>query len=243
MNLKKNLLLLTSVSTLTAAAIVSLGFPNVSRASSLNSPATNITIQDLLGKTPLKKTPQILLESPSKQISKGIGKATYMLEDPAVQFTYEPSSFVLSEEGPSEEINLQTSAISLWSKADYLTIENAGDELGDFPNKLKLATYSNPDGIPVVDWLSSSLGASFGMEVENLSQQPNTTVAGQDAWTFSYQSLFEYEGVAFQDRDGQMIVITAYKPPANSAIEGNENYSAALLTMVESMALTMPVSE
>ena len=237
MNLKKSLLVSTLVSATTLAAIVSLGHSTVSQASSTNFLETDMATQTLPAMP--AKMPQTLSESPSEQLRKGIGKATYMLEDPAIEFTYEPNSFVLSEDGRSERVDLQINAISLWSKKDYLTIKNAGDELGDFPNKLRLATYNNPDGIPVVDWLVGSPGASLGIEVENLSRQADTSVAGRDAWTFSYRSLFDYKGVAFQDKNGQMIVITAYKPPVSSeATINNGLYSNALSAIVASMELT-----
>lgn len=188
-----------------------------------------------------EERPQTFLESTAERFNSGIGKATYTLEDPALQFTYDPESFVLETfDGATPETNNR--AITLWSKEDYLTIKNAGDELGDFPTKLRLEVLTNPDGTPVVDWLEASANDPLMPEMQNI-QPADIAVAGQDAWTFSYRSLFDYEGIAFQDEDGRIVLITAYKPPANSTSEGDEAYLAALSTIVESVELAAAVPE
>ena len=170
-----------------------------------------------------------------------LGRATYKLKSPALEFDYDPNFFILSpvEAGESVTRPLLRSLISFWSKEDYLAINNSADELGDFPDKLTVATYGNPDGIPVLDWISGTPSDSLGVEIAGL-QQANTTVAGRDTWTFSYRSLFKYEGIIFQAADGQMIVVTAYKPPVDAAAEP---YATALSTIVDSMALVVPASE
>ena len=125
-------------------------------------------------------------------------------------------------------------------------IENAGNELGDFPSKLRLSVYSNPDGIPAVDWITGRPGETLGIDIEGIgtARTPDTTIAGRDAWTFSYRSLYEYDGIIFRASNGQMVVITAYKPPAEYMSSGvNEEYSKALSTMIESMVLTTLASE
>jgi len=196
------------------------------------------------------QTSQTSTEIPSEQLHADIGKATYLLNEPAVQFDYDPNVFVLSSSGKThpDRQSMLRSSTSLWSKKDYLIIENAGDELGDFPDKLRLAVYSNPDGIPALDWITGRPGETLGIDIEGLEGPgripPDTTVAGRDAWRFSYRSLYEYDGIIFEANNGQMVVITAYKPPAEyMTSEVNEKYSAALSTMIESMALTLSASE
>lgn len=224
---------------LTVATIASLGYLSLSQASSTPSLETNMIAQVLP-----EETPQTLSQSPSEPLHIEVGKATYKLNEPAIQFDYDPNLFVLSSsaEGRSDLQPLLRNSTSLWSKEDYITIENAGSELGDFPDKLRLAAYSNPDGIPALDWISGRPGETLGVEIENI-RQADTAVAGQETWTFSYRSLFEYDGIIFQAANGQMVVITAYRASADAEPGYNEAYLAALSTMVESMALTTPASE
>ena len=242
MNAKCNLLLSTAISTITVTALALLGPLSPSQASNITPPETNMTAQVL--PTQMPQTPT---ESPSEQLRADIGKATYLLNEPAIQFNYDPNVFVLSssEATQPDRQPLLKSSTSLWSKEDYLKIENAGSELGDFPDKLRLSVYSNPDGIPALDWITGRPGESLGVEIEGITGRvPNTVIAGKDAWTFSYLSLFEYDGIIFEASNGQMIVITAYRPPAEYMPSGvNEEYSAALSTMIESMALTTLVSQ
>ncbi len=246
MNAKYNLLISTAISTITIATVAALGSLSPSQASNITLTETNMSSTQV--PTQVSQSPlETLLEEPSEQLRADIGKATYMLNEPAVQFDYDPNLFVLSSsEAAQPDLQpLLRSSTSLLSKEDYLEVENAGSELGDFPEKLKLSVYSNPDGIPALDWITGRPGESLGVEIEGITGRvPNTAVAGQDAWTFSYRSLFEYEGIIFQASNGQMVVVTAYKPPAQYVTpEVDKAYSAALSTMIESMELTTPVSE
>lgn len=197
----------------------------------------------MLAQAPTEQTTaQTLSENPSEQTCEGISKATYMLKNLAIRFTYDPNAFVVDEVGASEVFDSLISSTNFWTKKDYVTRTNYANELGDFPEKLRLATYANPNGIPVIDWLSRA-DDSFGIDVENLSQEADTTVAGRDAWTFSYRSLFEYEGIAFQDEKGQMVLITVYNPPVDSTTEGYEDYLPTFQAMVESMEFVASTSE
>ncbi len=242
MNPKHKLLLSTAISTITITAVASLGYLSPSQASNTNLLETNMSTQALP-----KEISQTLSEESSEQLSTAIGKATYTLNEPAIQFDYDPNLFVLSSSRPEQRdpLSLLRSSTSLWSKEDYLAIQNAGDELGDFPDKLRISVYSNPDRIPALDWISGRPGESLGVEIEGITgRTPDTTVAGQDAWTFSYRSLFEYDGIIFHAANGLMVIITAYRPPAEYVpSEGSETYPTALSTILESMALTTPASE
>ena len=149
MNLKRRLLLSTSIPLLTIAVISSLAYLNPSQASSTSTQKTDMTAQ----------TPSIELSQDSSRRTTRrdlipIGKSTYTLEEPAIQFDYDPNRLVLSSfeaEGLDDQ-SLLLRSLDLWSKRDYVSLKNAGDELGDFPNKLRIAVYANPDGIPALDW-------------------------------------------------------------------------------------------
>ena len=238
MNFKKGLLLSTPIFVL---AIASLSHLNSSRASDTPYLEADTTTQ-----TSLKGISQTLAERSFEQLQTEIGTATYRLNEPAIQFDYDPNLFVLSSsEATRPDIQpLLISSTSFWSKEDYLTIANAGSELGDFPDKLRLAVYSNPEGIPALDWLLGWPGGeSLGVEIKGLKRTADTTVAGQDTWTFSYRALFEYDGIVFQAANGQVVVITAYRSPADTDSESSEVYSTALSKMVESMDQIASASE
>lgn len=229
------------MSAITVAAIALPGHLNVSRATDLDSIEdpleTEVTPQALPD-----EMPQTLSQSVLERFNTGIGSATYRLEDSAIEFIYNPESFIL-ESFDATTSDVQNLSVALWSKEDYLTIKNAGDELGDFPTKLALEVLSNPEGISVVDWLAGSPDNTLRPKIQ-YAPQPDTTIAGRDAWTFSYKLLFEYEGIAFQSGDDQIVVITAYKPPADSTTpKADEDYAAALTMMVESIELKAPISE
>lgn len=232
MDLKRSLLLSTPLSVVTIAVVASLSYLSTGQASSQLPPEPNMTTQVL----PNEAT-QTLSQSLTKQLKTEIGSATYTLNEPAVQFDYDPNLFVLSS-SESTRPDLQPllrSSTSLWSKEDYLAIQNAGSELGDFPDKLRIAVYSNPDGIPARDWISGRPGETLGVEIEDIKQVSDTA-----AWSFSYRSLFEYFGIIFQAANGQMVVITAYTHPDD---EIAEPYSTALTTIVSSLELLTPASE
>lgn len=244
MSAKYKLLLSTVISTIAVTTLSTLGTLSPSQASNSNALETNMSAQILP-----TEVSQAAPESSSERRRVGIGKATYFLNEPAIQFDYAPNSFVLSSSGPVQPDfqPLLRSSTSLRSREDYLLIENAGDELGDFPVKLTLSVYSNPDGLPALDWITGRPGETLGVEIEGLEgrtgRTPDTTVAGRDAWTFSYRSLYEYDGIIFEASNGQMVMITAYRPPAKYALsDSNKAYSAARSTMIESMALTVSES-
>ena len=217
--------------------------------SSPSSATTNHSKANMTAQTSSQETSNSTSNTPVSSATElgymRLGKATYTLKRPAIQFNYDPSFFILSliEAGESVIKPLLRSIVFFWSKEDYLTIQNEGSEIGDFPDKLKLTVYGNPDGLSVPDWLSGQPGeSSLGVQIEDLSQTADTIIAGQDAWTFSYKSLFEYDGIIFQAANGQMVVITAYKPPSTEAsteapAEASVLYSAALSTIIESVEL------
>ena len=166
-----------------------------------------------------------------------IGVATYKLEEPALQFDYDPNVFIFTsfDTADLEDRSLMLRTLSLWTKEDYLALRSTDNEIGDFADRIRITVYANPDGIPAPDWISRWFGQTSGStEIEGISSTPDTTVAGQDAWTFSYRSLFKYDGIAFQATNGQIVVITAYTPDLE---EDSEPYSSALSRIVTSMAL------
>ena len=96
MNLKKTLLFSAAISTVTIAAIVSLGYLNASQASKINPLAIDTIAQVL---------PEDMSERAAAQLYARTGKAIYVPENPAIQFVYDPNFFVLeSFETASETV-------------------------------------------------------------------------------------------------------------------------------------------
>ena len=238
MNLNKSLLLPAVAFTITVAAIVSLGYPNISQAFDENATAADATAQ-----APLEG-PENATDSRVEQRYMSTGRAVYMLENPAIQFAYDPNFFVLEsfETAQSAPETPSVNSIYLWSRKDYLSLKNAGDELGDFLSSLRLSVYENPEGLPLEDWITTQASSIFVSEIKNV-RKAEVTVANQEAWTFSYRSLFEYDNIAFKDADGRVIVLRFGLPVRDSsasleAIESDQAYSTALSVMIESMELT-----
>ena len=243
MNLKQSILSSAAISTVTIAVIASPGYSNPSQAFEANSVAATATAQVL---------PENMLEGTLEDLYARTGKATYKLKNPAIQFDYNPNFFVLESFETTSETASEMEAplvdlIRLWNKKDFLILENAGDEIGDFPPKLRLLVYENPEGLPLQDWIVTQRDLAAVTEIENVIKS-DITVAGQEAWTFSYTSLFRYDNIAFKDAEGRVIVLSLGLPIRNTSnrsetIGVDEDYITALSVMIESIELTTAESE
>ena len=100
----------------------------------------------MIAQTPPVEASQNYLLSQPKRLLIPIDKATYTLENLAIQFDYDPNLFVLTsfEAKGFDSQGLLLRSLDLWSEEDYVMLKNQADELEDFPNKLRIAVYANP---------------------------------------------------------------------------------------------------
>lgn len=233
MNLKR--ILLSSAATI--AAIASLSHTkNTSWASEMNLTATDTIAQtqpeDTAGRINILQYMRV-------------GKATYELNNPSMKFAYDPNFMVATlveeynDSSPSEPIGALVRSIVLWTKQDYLTLENAGDEVGDFPPRVRISAHSNPEGLPLQDWITTY---PFFPKLENV-RKLDTMVAGQEAWGFSHTPIVKYDSIAFKDDQGRVIVLHDWVPTRDDSVSSyvtiNDNhYSSAFSSLLESIELT-----
>lgn len=244
MNPKKSILL--SAALLASTAMAASGYSNIKRVSTVEHLSnTNMTAQV----SPEDERLSIFEAVFSKEESVGL----YVLRDPNFSFSFNPNAFVLelldgdSETAQSTIETPPTKLIHFWSKEDYVILKSAGDEIGDFPPKLRLSVYENPEKLSLEDWITTQGGSAFQAEVENV-RKSDTTVAQKEAWTFSYTSLFEYDSIAFENTEEQIIVLSLGLPVRESnsdseTIEDDEDYLTAMSLLVATIVPTMDATD
>jgi hypothetical protein len=172
----------------------------------------------------------------------------YKIKNPAIQFLYDPNFFVLESfqipsKAPQSELDLVILTY-LWRKEDYLTLKNAGDELGNFPPRLSLSVHENPEGLSLKDWIATQASSVFHAEIEKVQKTDMMKDLGQQAWGFSYcKSLLEYTNFIFKDANDQVISLSAGLPPGilydldAENTEDNDDYFVAFSVMATTMKL------
>lgn len=236
MNLKKSLLSSVAISAATAVAIALLNYPNTGQASEVS-----LTTTDTIAQT----QPEGTAASVNLLQYMRTGRATYALDNPAIQFAYDPNFFVVTlaethnDSSPSTPTGSQVSSLSLWTKRDYLIRQDAVDKIGVFPPRLMISVHDNPEGLPLQDWITTD--PSF-QRLENV-RKLDAMVAGQEAWGFSHNPIIKYNNIAFKGDQGSVIVLHAVVPMRDDSassefLTDDSHYSAALSAIVESIELT-----
>ena len=246
MKKKNSLTAFTKISVAALAIAVTLSYTSPSQAIEINLAATDsTTVKEQVEEAPTRIDPSAYTR---------VGKATYTLRNPTIQFDYDPNFFVLDvSETFSETVNPSSqtpwvSSVYLWTKKDYMLRENSGDELGDFPNKLNISVDENPEGLPLQDWIVTQRNLSV---VENV-RKLESTIAGREAWGFSHRSLFEYDNIVFRDELGRVIMLSSLSTLPNEVtatatrtepVINAKHYVNALSMLVDSIELTMPIPD
>jgi hypothetical protein len=193
----------------------------------------------------LKDTPVNL----SEDLYGCMAHSIYKIKNPAIQFLYDPNFFVLESfqipsKAPQSELDLVIITY-LWRKEDYLTLKNAGDELGDFPPRLSLSVHENPEGLSLEAWIATQGSSVFNAEIEKVQEMINMMKdLGQPAWYFSYcKSLLEYNNIIFKDANDRVIAISVGLPPGTfsdldaETIKDDDDYFIGFSLMATTMKL------
>lgn len=191
-------------------------------------------------------------EDPESTPANIIDRAIYLLDDPALQFVYAPSKYVIepfAESSANEGTVAPISTINIWSKADFLTLKNAGDEVGDFSPRLTVSIYGNSEGISLEDWIvglpdavieradkaenrRSSDGHASAMEPKSIAGQAGITFARGDLLTY-------YQSTVLKDATGDKVIMISVGGPRDLAqLEGGADYYAAFDEIASSLRLT-----
>ena len=228
MNLKRRLLLSTAALSAVTLALVSPNYSEGVVAQETNLPQ-------------LDRVAQILWQlGDNDRPVAVVDRAIYSLDHPAFQFIYSPNQFVIEAFTTDWEDTAQATInrISIWSKEDYVTLKNAGEEVGDFAPRLTISIHGNPEGLPLVDFVTTRRNEILNPDVESFERK---SIAGQEGLSFTYSdTLWSYQSTVVKDVSGdQVIMISLGGPKTESrAAAGSVGYYGAFEKIEESLKLT-----
>ena len=227
MNLKQRLFLSTAALSAVTLALVSPHYSERAGAQETNSPKLNQVAQ-ILWQLGADDRPVAIVD-----------RAIYSLDDPALQFIYSPNQHVIESFAPSLEgaAPATINRINIWSKEDYVTLKNAGEEVGDFAPRLTVSIHGNPEGLPLVDFVTTQRNKIPNPEIESFE---STSIAGQEGLSFTYSdTLWSYQSTVLKDADNdRVIMISLGGPKTESRAAGSTGYYGAFEKIKESLKLT-----
>lgn len=223
MNLKQRLLSAMTLS-ITAAILVATNYSSAAQAQETTLPR-------------LDQSSSVRQLCDSDQTDAISSWAIYSLADPALQFIYSPDQYVVELSSPSARRDREgaaISAIALWSKRDYLALKNAGNEIGDFPTRLTVSVYGNPEGIPLEDWISGLSDAVLPGNGGTLERSP---IAGGEGIIFTReQAAISYQNIALKDTTGDRVIMISVGGFRGS--NQSDEYASAFDKLTSSLRLT-----
>ncbi len=227
MNLKQRLLLPATALSIAVTTFATVHYPNALQAQETDS-------------LQLEKSAQIVFQpDDDNQMIVISDRAVYSLDNPALQFIYSPNQYVVEASGPSSEETAEAaiSIIEIWSKEDYLTLKNAGDELGDFPLRLTVSVSANPEGLPLEDWISTLPNAILEKDGGTMERK---SIAGQEGITFAREDMLTaYQSTVLKDATGEKVIMISVGGFHDAAqYDDSAAYQSAFEKIESSLRLT-----